>query len=198
MTHHLPKLPFEKDALHPYISVETIETHHGKHHQGYINKLNELIVGTQFESSSLEEILLATDGPIFNNAAQAWNHDFYWKSLTPQKAPMPSVLLNKLNEAFGTADGFKHKFFEAAMSVFGSGWVWLVMNDRGGLEIKTTANAENPLLTGTTPLLTCDVWEHAYYLDCRDERAKYINSVWNVLNWEFAASNLSLTNRKAA
>ena len=182
----LPPLPYKKDALAPHISAETIEYHYGKHHQAYVNKLNDLIKGTEFENvNSLEDIIKKASGGIFNNAAQIWNHSFYWQCLTPKATPMPDVLKQALTQIFGSVDQFKTSFIEKAMGNFGSGWTWLVKNTAGSLEIVNTSNANNPLTDNKTPLLTCDVWEHAYYIDYRNARAKYLENFWELINWNF-------------
>lgn len=203
MIHTLSKLPFEKTDLEPYISAETIDYHYGKHHQGYVDKLNKLIQGTRFESMPLEQIILNSDGAIFQNAAQIWNHDFYWKSLDPKaskssKDIVPDHLLMLINKSFEGLDAFKKKYLEAVTGAFGSGWVWLVLN-KNVLELKTTSNAETPLTGGAIPLLVCDVWEHAYYIDYRNDRAKYAKAViYHLLNWEFAAKNMGKAARAVA
>jgi Fe-Mn family superoxide dismutase len=191
MKFELPKLSFAKDSLAPFISAETLEYHYGKHHQTYINKLNSLIEGTEFAKKSLEEIIKSSSGAIFNNAAQAWNHNFYWQCLTPNSSKMPAHKLAELiNKTFGSFEDFKTKFKDMAVSNFGSGWTWLVKKANGTLEIVNTSNAGNPMTTGDVPLLTCDVWEHAYYIDYRNERGKYVDSFWNIVNWDFVAENL--------
>jgi superoxide dismutase, Fe-Mn family len=191
MAFELPELPYDKNALAPHISEETLEYHYGKHHQAYVNKLNDLLPGSQFEKSSLEDIIMQADGGIFNNAAQIWNHTFYWHSMSPKGGNSPSSALTKeLEKAFGSVDTFKENFTEAGMTQFGSGWAWLVKNNDGKLEVVKTLNANNPMTDGKTPLLTCDVWEHAYYIDTRNDRGKYINNFWNVVNWEFVEKNL--------
>lgn len=186
----LPQLPYEMDALVPFLSQETLEYHYGKHHQGYVNKLNELIKGTQFEHQSLENIIQTSDGAIFNNAAQVWNHTFYWNCLSPLKNTEPSrVLLKAINQVFGSFERFQAKFAEAAISLFGSGWVWLVQDpDRFTLEIVAASNAQNPITNHQIPLLTCDVWEHAYYIDYRNQRAAYVGQFWNFIDWGFVNS----------
>jgi Fe-Mn family superoxide dismutase len=192
MTFTLPELPYAKDALQPHISQETIEYHHGKHHQAYVNKLNGLIAGTEFENSSLEDIILKSSGGVFNNAAQIWNHSFYWNSMSPNGGGQASGdLATAINEAFGSFDAFKEKFTEAALTQFGSGWAWLVKNADGSVAIVKTANAGNPMTQGQKPLLTCDVWEHAYYIDTRNDRPGYVKNFWQLANWDFAASNFS-------
>lgn len=192
MEHVLPPLPYEKNALEPHISAETLDFHHGKHHNAYVVNLNGLIKGTEFENASLEEIVRnAPAGGIFNNAAQVWNHTFYWNSMSPNGGGEPSgALAEAINKAFGSFANFKEAFSKAAATQFGSGWAWLVKNAAGDLEIVQTGNAGNPMTDGKTPLLTCDVWEHAYYVDYRNARPKYVEAFWNLVNWEFAASNL--------
>ena len=186
----LPELPYAENALEPYISADTIAYHYGKHHAAYVDKLNNLIAGTRFENASLEEMIGNADGAIFNNAAQIWNHDFYWKCLAPAGGGEPSGGLGSaIKEFFGDFASFKNGFNAAAMSNFGSGWTWLVKLPNGELEIVNTDDAENPMTGGQQPLLTCDVWEHAYYIDYRNGRAAYLESFWNVVNWEFVARN---------
>ncbi len=187
----LPELPYALDALAPHISKETLEYHYGKHHRAYVNNLNNLVPGTEFEQMDLIEIMKKAQGGIFNNAAQIWNHTFYWHSLKPNGGGAPKGdLAEKINKAFGSFEEFKTLFTKAAMTQFGSGWAWLVKNKNGDLEIVQTSNAGNPILDNKTPLLTCDVWEHAYYIDTRNDRAAYVNHFWNLVNWEFAAKNL--------
>ena len=189
MTFELPNLPYPKNALEPHISQETFEYHHGKHHAAYVKKLNELVQNTEFEHMDLVEIMKKSSGPIFNNAAQHWNHSFYWLCMSPSGGGEPTgELLKAVNEAFGSFAVFKEKFTAAAIGQFGSGWAWLVKNG-DQLEIVATGNAENPLTKGKTPLLTCDVWEHAYYIDTRNDRPKYVSHFWEVVNWAFAAEN---------
>jgi Fe-Mn family superoxide dismutase len=190
MAFELPALPYAKDALAPYISAETLEFHYGKHHQTYVTNLNNLVPGTEFEGLSLEDIILKSSGGIFNNAAQIWNHTFYWNSLTPKGAGKPSgALAEAIDATFGSFDKFKEEFTKCAVTTFGSGWAWLVKNADGSLALVSTSNAGCPLTTGQTPLLTCDVWEHAYYIDYRNARPTYLNAFWALVNWEFAASN---------
>lgn len=192
MSFTLPKLPYANDALAPIISAETIEFHYGKHHQAYVNNLNKLIAGTKLEGSSLEEIIKNSTGGIFNNASQHWNHSFYWECLSPKKNSQPNeTLANAINAAFGSLDNFKSKFTEAATSLFGSGWAWLVSDNKGKLSIISTSNADNPITKQQTPLLTCDVWEHAYYIDYRNSRAKYVEAFWQIINWDFVSKNFS-------
>jgi len=188
----LPKLPYAMDALAPHISEETLQYHYGKHHQAYVTKLNALVPGTEFENASLEDIIRKAEGGIFNNGAQVWNHSFYWHSLSPQGGGSPKgELLKSLENAFGSLDAFKEQFTQAALNQFGSGWAWLVQDQQGALKVINTANAGNPMREGLTPLLTCDVWEHAYYIDTRNDRAKYVSHFWELVNWEFAAGNAS-------
>ena len=191
MTHELPALPYAIDALEPHISQETLEFHHGKHHATYVTKLNGLIPGTEFENASLEDIIKKSSGPIFNNAAQIWNHTFYWNCLSPASAQQPSGdLLAAINDAFGSFEEFKAQFTDKSVNLFGAGWCWLVKNADGKLEIVQTFNAGCPLTEGQTPLLTCDVWEHAYYIDCRNARPAYMEKFWTLVNWEFVAQNI--------
>ncbi len=187
----LPQLPYGLEDLAPHISKETLEYHHGKHHNAYVAKLNGLVAGTDFENMSLEDVVkTAPKGGVFNNAAQIWNHTFYWHSLTPKGGGEPSgALLKGIEESFGSFAEFKNLFTTTAATHFGSGWVWLVKNKNGTLEIVTTKNAENPMTEGYTPILTCDVWEHAYYIDYRNARPKYIEAFWALVNWGFAGSN---------
>jgi len=191
MKHELPELPFAKNALEPIMSAETLEYHHDKHHKAYVDKLNTLIRGTEYENMTLEEIISnAPPGQIFNNAGQTWNHTFLWQSLTPQKNEPKGNILSAIQRDFGSLNDFTAKFQKTGLEVFGSGWVWLVRNDPDGtLSIEGTVNAENPLIAGKRPLLTCDVWEHAYYIDYRNERGKYLQSVFQLLNWDFAERN---------
>jgi Fe-Mn family superoxide dismutase len=191
MKHELPALPFAKDSLAPHISAETLEYHHGKHHQAYVDNLNKLIVGTEFEDMSLEDIIKKSSGGIFNNAAQVYNHTFYWNCLSPKGGGEPAgALAEAINKAFGSFDEFKAKFSQTAITTFGSGWAWLVKNAEGDLELMSTSNAQTPMTSGKTALLTCDVWEHAYYIDVRNARPKYVENFWNLVNWEFVAKNL--------
>ncbi len=188
MVHELPPLPYAKNALVPYISEETIEYHYGKHHQTYVTNLNNLIKGTKFESLSLEDSVKQSSGGIFNNAAQVWNHTFYWNCLSPNGGGEPSgALADAINKKFGSFANCKEEFTKCAVTTFGSGWAWLVKNLDGSLEIVSTSNAGTPLTQDKTALLTCDVWEHAYYIDYRNLRPKYVESFWNLVNWEFAA-----------
>ncbi len=190
MAFELPDLPYAKDALAPHISEETLEYHYGKHHQTYVTNLNNLVPGTEFESMSLEDIIKKSSGGIFNNGAQVWNHTFYWNSLSPNGGGEPEGgLANAINRTFGSFEEFKAAFTKCAVTTFGSGWAWLVKNADGSLELVSTSNAGCPLTEGQTPLLTCDVWEHAYYIDYRNARPKYLEAFWNLVNWDFAAKN---------
>ena len=190
MEHKLPELPYAKDALAPGISAETIEYHYGKHHNAYVDNLNKLILGTEFEKMSLEAIVKKASGAIFNNAAQDWNHSFYWNCLSPKAGGEPAILLaNAINKNFGSFSQFKEKFTNTAVTTFGSGWAWLVKNSDGTLSIESSSNAGNPLKDGKKALLTCDVWEHAYYIDYRNARAKYVEAFWNLVNWKFVEQN---------
>ena len=193
MTHELPDLPYAKDALEPHISAETLDFHHGKHHQAYVTNLNNMIPGTEFENKSLEDIVKsAPAGGVFNNAAQVWNHTFYWNCLSPNGGGEPSgALADAINAAFGSFADFKEKFSASCVGNFGSGWTWLVKNDDGSVEILNTSNAGSALTSGKTPLMTCDVWEHAYYVDYRNARPKYVEAFWNLVNWDFVSSNYS-------
>ncbi len=191
MTHELPKLPYAMDALEPYISKQTLEFHYGKHHLAYVNNLNKLIVGTEFENASLEEIVLKSTGGIFNNGAQVWNHTFYWNCMKPNGGGEPGGALGEaIAKAFGSFADFKEKFSTAAATLFGSGWAWLVKKDDGSLAIVQESNAGNPMRSGATPLLTCDVWEHAYYIDKQNLRPSYISDFWNLVDWDAVASRL--------
>ncbi len=190
MQHALPDLPYAKDALEPHISAETLEFHHGKHHATYVDKLNGMTPGTEFESATLEEIIMSASGGIFNNAAQIWNHSFYWNCLTPNGGGSPELELGAaIDRDFGSFEAFKEKFAASALGNFGSGWTWLVKNKAGTLEIVNTDDAENPMKQGHSPLMTCDVWEHAYYIDYRNKRPDYIAAFWQLVNWEFVAAN---------
>lgn len=190
MEHKLPPLPYAKDALSPFISAETLEYHHDKHHAGYVNNLNKLIPGTEFAEKSLEEIIQTASGGIFNNAAQIWNHTFYWSCLTPKVGGDPKEELAKAIAAnFESLATLKTRFNESALSLFGSGWTWLVKDKNGKLAIVNTSNADNPIKLGQKPLLTCDMWEHAYYIDYRNARAKYLESFWQIVNWDFITKN---------
>ena len=190
MAIELPALPYAIDALAPHISQETLEFHHGKHHATYVTKLNAAIPGTEYENMDLEDIIKKSSGPVFNNAAQIWNHTFYWNSLTPNGGGEPTgALADAINTAFGSFDAFKEEFTKCAVTTFGSGWAWLVKNFDGSLALVSTGNAGCPLTEGQTPLLTCDVWEHAYYIDYRNARPKYLEAFWAMVNWDFASEN---------
>ena len=191
MAHTLPPLPYAMDALAPHISKETLEFHYGKHHQAYVTNLNNLIPGTEFENLSLEEIVKKSSGGVFNNAAQVWNHTFYWNGMKPQGGGAPGGKLGDAIKAkWGSFDAFKEAFTKSAVGNFGSGWTWLVKKPDGSLDIVNTSNAATPLTTADVPLLTCDVWEHAYYIDTRNARPKYLENFWALVNWDFAAKNL--------
>jgi Fe-Mn family superoxide dismutase len=192
MTFELPALPYANDALAPHISAETIEYHYGKHHQTYVTNLNNLVPGTEFEGLSLEEIVKKSSGGVFNNAAQVWNHTFYWHCLSPNGGGEPQgALADAINSTFGSFDQFKEEFSKCAVTTFGSGWAWLVKNADGSLALVSTSNAGCPLTAGQTPVLTCDVWEHAYYIDFRNLRPKYLEAFWALVNWEFASANFA-------
>ena len=186
----LPELPYAMDALEPQMSRETLEFHYGKHHKTYVDKANGLLPGTEFENMSLEDIIRKSSGGIFNNVAQIWNHTFFWSCLTPGGSEPSEALQARLNEAFGSVDAFKEKFTTTAINTFGSGWAWLVKTADGKLDVVLTSNAGNPLTDGHTPLLTCDVWEHAYYIDHRNARPKFLEAFWSLVNWDFVERNL--------
>jgi superoxide dismutase, Fe-Mn family len=188
MSFELPKLNYGLDALEPYISKQTLEFHYGKHHLAYINNLNNLIVGTEFENATLEEIVLKSAGGIFNNGAQVWNHTFYFNQFNSDGCNEPrGELKAAIEKVYGTFDAFKEQFAKAAVTLFGSGWAWLVVNKAGDLEIVQTSNAANPMTDGKKPLMTCDVWEHAYYLDKQNLRPKYVEDFWKILDWKVIA-----------
>ena len=215
MAFTLAPLPYDRKALAPHISEETLDFHYGKHHQAYLNNLNKLVEGTEFANKSLEELILLSgarnhnktssitgalteseitivQGPIINNAAQVWNHTFYWNCLAPNGGGEPTgALLDAITKSFGSFAEFKEKFSAAATGHFASGWAWLVKNDAGGLEVSSTLNAGTPMTAGKKALLTCDVWEHAYYIDTRNDRAKYVGNFWELVNWDFVAKNLA-------
>ncbi|MDB5841653.1 MAG: sodB [Herminiimonas sp.] len=192
MEHTLPPLPYPKNALAPNISEETLEYHYGKHHQAYVTNLNNLIKGTEFENASLEEIIKKSSGGIFNNAAQVWNHTFYWNSMKPNGGGAPTGALGDAIKAkWGSFDKFKEEFTKSGVGNFGSGWTWLVKKADGSIDIVNTSNAGTPITGADKPLMTCDVWEHAYYIDYRNARPKYIETFWNVVNWDFAAKNFA-------
>lgn len=188
----LPELPYAKDALEPEISAETLEYHYGKHHQTYVTNLNNLVKGTEFEKMSLEEIIKKSSAGMFNNAAQVWNHTFYWHCMSPNGGGEPKgKVLDLINKYFGSFAEFKEKFSDTALKTFGSGWAWLVQNTDGSLAIVSTSNAQTPMTSNQKALLTCDVWEHAYYIDYRNARAKYVEAFWNLVNWDFVLKNLA-------
>jgi superoxide dismutase, Fe-Mn family len=187
MKHELPALPYPKNGLEPSISAETLEYHHGKHHAAYVTNINNLIKGTEFENLALEEIIKKSSGGIFNNAAQVWNHSFYWNCLKPGGGGQPKGELSKaINSTFGSFDNFKNDFTQKAVTLFGSGWAWLVKNKDGSIAIVQTSNAGNPMTEGKKAILTCDVWEHAHYIDYRNARPKYVEAFWSIVNWGFA------------
>ena len=191
MAFTLPALPYAKNALEPHISAETIEYHYGKHHHTYVINLNKLTEGTDYENKTLEDVIKTSKGGIFNNAAQVWNHSFYWNSLSPQGGGEPTgVLAEAINKSFGSFSLFKEKFTETAIKTFGSGWAWLVKNPDNSLALISTSNAETPLTQNVQPLMTCDVWEHAYYIDYRNARPEYLKAFWQLVNWRFVAANL--------
>ncbi|RZA13940.1 MAG: superoxide dismutase [Fe] [Proteobacteria bacterium] len=191
MAFKLPELPYAKDALAPHISAETLEYHYGKHHQAYVDNLNKLVAGTPNENKTLEELVKTTEGGIFNNAAQVWNHTFYWYCMKPKGGGTPTGKIgDAITKNFGSFDNFKEQFSEAAKTQFGSGWAWLVKKPDGSLAIEKTGNAGNPMTSGLKPVMTCDVWEHAYYIDYRNARPKYVESFWNLVNWDFVEQQL--------
>jgi len=191
MAIELPALPYAIDALAPHISQETLEFHHGKHHKTYVDKLNGMIPGTEYEGKTLEEIITSSSGPVFNNAAQIWNHTFYWNCLSPNGGGAPTgKVADAINEAFGSFEEFQAAFNDKAVNNFGSSWTWLVKNADGSLEIVNTSNAGTPMTEGQTALLTVDLWEHAYYIDYRNVRPTYLNAFWALVNWGFVAENL--------
>jgi superoxide dismutase, Fe-Mn family len=193
MAFELPKLPYKENALEPYISAKTIEFHYGKHHQAYVNNLNNLVAGTPFENATLETIVKEAEGGIFNNGAQVWNHTFYFEQFSPNGCREPKdTLKSAIVERFGSVEAFQAEFTKAAVTLFGSGWVWLVVNVAGLLEIIQTSNAGNPLRSGKKPLLNCDVWEHAYYLDKQNVRPKYVEDFWKILDWKIINERFKL------
>ena len=190
MQHELPPLPYGMNALEPHISRETLEFHYGKHHQTYVTNLNKLIKDTEFEDKPLKDIVRKAQGGIFNNAAQVWNHTFFWRSMSPNGGGKPSgELLEAIESKFGSVDDFREKFSATAVAVFGAGWTWLVKHPDGSLGIESSANAHTPLASDNTPLLTLDLWEHAYYIDYRNKRPDFVAAYWNVVNWDFASRN---------
>lgn len=192
MQHQFPPLPYALDALQPHISKETLEFHYGKHHQAYVTNLNNLVKGTEFENVGLEDIIRKSSGGIFNNAAQVWNHTFYWNCLAPRAGGEPKgPLAEAVSRKFGSVASFKEAFSKSAVGNFGSGWTWLVKKADGSVDLANTSNAATPLTGPDKPLLTCDVWEHAYYVDYRNRRPDYVAAFWNLVNWEFAAKNFA-------
>ena len=192
MEHTLPPLPYPMDALAPHISKETLEYHYGKHHQTYVTNLNNLIKGSEFESMPLVDIIKKSSGGVFNNAAQVWNHTFYWNGMKPNgEGAATGALAAAINAKWGSFDNFKAEFTKSCLGNFGSGWTWLVKKADGSVDIANTSNAGCPLTTGDTPLLTCDVWEHAYYIDYRNARAKYVETFFGLINWEAAGANFA-------
>jgi Fe-Mn family superoxide dismutase len=191
MAIELPALPYARDALAPHISPETIDYHYGKHHQTYVTNLNNQVKGTEFENAALEEIVAKSSGGMFNNAAQVWNHTFYWNCLKPNGGGEPGGKLgDAIKATFGSFAAFKEEFTKVALGTFGSGWAWLVQRADGSLALVSTSNAATPLTTSDRALLTCDVWEHAYYVDYRNARAKYVEAFWNLVNWDFVAAQM--------
>ena len=196
MTHQLPKLPYALDALEPHIDATTIGIHDGKHHQAYADNLNKLVPGTEFADATLEQIVLKAQGPIFNNAAQVWNHTFYWEGMKPNGGGEPKGELRAaIEKSFSNFAAFKEQLSKISVTQFGSGWGWLVKKKAGVLAVVQTGNAANPLTTGDVPLLTCDVWEHAYYLKYQNRRADYVGSWWNVINWDAVAARFNAANK---
>ncbi|MCH8531491.1 MAG: superoxide dismutase [Fe] [Saccharospirillum sp.] len=192
MAFELPALPYDRTALEPHISAETLDYHHGKHHATYVTKLNGLVPGTEFEGKSLEEIIKSSSGGVFNNSAQIWNHTFYWHCLSPNGGGAPAgALADAINAKWGSFEAFQKEFDEKAVNNFGSSWTWLVKNSDGSLEIVNTSNAGTPITENKTPLLTVDLWEHAYYIDYRNARPKYLEAFWKLVNWEFATENFA-------
>jgi Fe-Mn family superoxide dismutase len=192
MEHTLPPLPYAKDALQPTMSAETLEFHYGKHHQAYVTNLNNLIKGTEFENLSLEEIIKKSQGGIFNNSAQVWNHTFFWNCMKPAGGGAPTgPVADAINAKWGSFDKFKEEFQKSAVGNFGSGWTWLVKKTDGSVDIVNTSNAGTPLTTENKALLTVDVWEHAYYIDYRNARPKFVESWWNLVNWDFVNQNFA-------
>ena len=192
MAIELPALPYDRTALEPHISAETIDYHYSKHHQTYVTNLNNLIAGTEFESADMETIVRKSQGGLFNNAAQVWNHTFYWNCLKPNGGGAPTgKLAEAIDDAFGSFDAFKAEFSKTAIGTFGSGWAWLVQRADGSLALVSTSNAATPLTGTDKPLLTCDVWEHAYYVDYRNARPKYVEAFWNLVNWDFVSAQMT-------
>lgn len=191
MIYKLPDLPYEYGSLKPFISQETLEYHHGKHHQAYVNNLNKMVPGTPFEGSDLDSLVMESEGGIYNNAAQVWNHTFYFNSFSAKGKRVPDgIIADAINSSFGSFEKFREQFDGAASTLFGSGWAWLVQEEGGKLAIVQESNAGNPMRKGLKPLLTCDVWEHAYYIDYRNRRPDYINAFWSVIDWEIISGRL--------
>ena len=199
MAFTLPELPFAMDALKPVFSKESFEFHYGKHHRTYVDKLNKIVKDTDLEKKTLEELIIQTrTGDIFNNAAQIWNHTFFWNCMTPNGGGKPvGKIAIEIDKNFGSFEAFKAKFQEAAVSLFGSGWVWLCRVGNGGLTIEKAKDADNPMIYGNVPLLTVDVWEHAYYIDYKNDRARFVNTFWDIVNWSFVNQNLEKISHKA-
>jgi superoxide dismutase, Fe-Mn family len=192
MEHTLPPLPYPMEALQPHISKETLEYHYGKHHQTYVTNLNNLIKGTEFENAALEDIIRKSSGGVFNNSAQVWNHTFFWNCMKPNGGGAPSgAVADAINAKWGSFDKFKEEFTKSCVTNFGSGWTWLVKKGDGSVDIVNTSNAGTPLTTADKPLLTCDVWEHAYYIDYRNARPKFVEAFWNLVNWDFVGKNFA-------
>jgi Fe-Mn family superoxide dismutase len=189
--HELPPLPYALDALQPHMSAETLQFHHGKHHRAYVDKLNELIPGTEFADMELEDIIRKAKGPIFNQAAQIWNHSFFWQCLSPQGGGNPKgQIARDIDSSFGSFDAFKDEFTKAAVGHFASGWAWLTRDGSGKLRIETLPNAETPVMRNDKAVITCDLWEHAYYIDYRNSRPEFMKAFWNLVNWEYAESTV--------
>jgi superoxide dismutase, Fe-Mn family len=186
----LPDLPYARDALEPHMSRETLDYHYAKHHKAYVDQANKLMAGSEFDGMELDELVRRASGKLFNNVAQAWNHAFFWNCLTPTRAPPGKRLADALVRQYGGVEDFKKQFTESALGVFGSGWTWLVRNPDGSLAVTSTQGAGNPLTMGLKPLLTCDVWEHAYYIDFRNARSTYLEHFWSLCNWAFVERNL--------
>ena len=194
MAIELPKLPYDMDKLQPHVSKETLEFHYGKHHKAYVDKLNAALPGSKYEKMSLDEMVTASVGEpkVFNNAAQTWNHTFYWNCLTPNGGGEPKGAIgDAIKKSFGNFSDFNKKFSELAVTLFGSGWAWLVKKKDGSIDLMPTKDAGNPMTDGHKPLLTCDVWEHAYYIDYRNARPKYVEAFWKLVNWDFVEKNLN-------
>jgi len=191
MAIELPPLPYDRTALEPHMSAETLDYHHGKHHKAYVDNLNKMIEGTELADAALVDIIRKAQGPMFNNAAQVWNHTFFWNCMKPAGGGEPGgALADAINKSFGSFAAFKEQFTDTAIKTFGSGWAWLVQRADGSLALVSTSNANTPITGDDTPLLTCDVWEHAYYIDYRNARPKFLEAFWNVVNWDFVASNM--------